>query len=187
MRTRTTWLILACLSGLASLPSCAVVKATQQPEKKNLAVLRPGVSRSHLIAELGAPVFSEERDGATTDIFAFKQGYSRGAKAGRALVHGAADVATMGLWEVVGVPAEILASGSEIKLEVRYDDHRNIESIKYIEGERVATAQPWYSVAKRPARDAVPAAAAASAPNPSRPSASQAALPAEKRAAARPY
>jgi hypothetical protein len=37
-----------------------------------------------------------------------------GAKAGRALVHGAADVATFGLWDVVGTPTGAIFSGDEI-------------------------------------------------------------------------
>ena len=64
-------------------PGCAAVKATQQPGKKDLAVLSNGMARTHVIAELGAPVWSDERDGDIVDVFAFKQGYSKGVKAGR--------------------------------------------------------------------------------------------------------
>jgi hypothetical protein len=114
---------------------CAAFKATQQPNKKKLSVLTPGTPRSHVIAELGAPVYTEEREGVTTDVFAFKQGYSKGVKAGRALVHGAADVVTGGLWEVVGIPAESLADGTDVKVEVVYDQRRAVQSIEVIEGQ----------------------------------------------------
>jgi hypothetical protein len=116
---------------------CAAIKATQQPSKKDLSVLTPGTPRTRLICELGAPLWTEERDGATVDIFAFKQGYTKAVKAGRALVHGAADVATGGLWEVVGVPAETLADGKNVKVEVTYDERRAVRAVEVIEGQEV--------------------------------------------------
>lgn len=120
---------------LLAASGCAVVKATQQPDKKDLSILNPGVPRTHLIAELGPPVWSEEREGTLTDVFAFKQGYSKPVKAGRAFAHGAADVFTFGLWEVVGVPVETLADGTEVQVEVRYDARRVVESVQVIRGQ----------------------------------------------------
>lgn len=133
----------ACVAALLlSAPGCAAIKATQQPGKKNLQVLSEGTPRSHVIAELGAPLWSEQRDGTTVDVFAFKQGYTKGVKAGRALVHGAADVVTGGLWEVVGIPAESLADGSDVKLEIRYDRKRNVEVVEVISGDEVVHPRP---------------------------------------------
>ena len=126
-----------CVLLLAVLaPGCAAIKATQQPGKKDLGVLSEGMPRTHVIAELGAPIWSDERDGDIVDVFAFKQGYSKGCKASRALVHGAADVATFGLWEVVGIPAESLADGTDVRLEVHYDPHQAVRSIEVIKGEQ---------------------------------------------------
>ncbi len=53
------------------------------------------------------------------------------------MVHGAADVATGGLWEVVGIPAETLADGSSVKVEVIYDDRRAVKSVECIEGQDI--------------------------------------------------
>ena len=117
-----------------SLTGCAVARAAQQPDKKNLNVLSPGVPRNHVIAELGPPVYTENGVGTTTDVFAFKQGYSKGVKASRAVAHGAADVLTWGLWEVAGTPIEMLANGTDVKVEVTYDAARNVESVNVIEG-----------------------------------------------------
>jgi outer membrane protein assembly factor BamE (lipoprotein component of BamABCDE complex) len=148
-------LILAC-SG------CAAIKATQQPEKKNLKVLSLGTPRSHVIAEIGAPIYTEDRDGVKVDVFAFKQGYTKLTKAGRALVHGAADVATGGLWEVVGIPAESLADGKDVKVEVTYDDRRAVRSIDVIQGQEQITPRPLFGRKPKPAAtiatqtDAVP-------------------------------
>jgi hypothetical protein len=122
---------------LFAFPGCAAIKATQQPDKRDMSRLNAGVPRTHLIAELGAPIWSQERDGEVTDVFVFRQGYTKGTKAGRALVHGAADVATCGLWEVVGIPVETLADGTEVQVEVRYDEKRLVKSVEVIEGKEV--------------------------------------------------
>ena len=116
---------------------CAAVKATQQPGKKDLGVLSAGTPRTHVIAELGAPTWSDERGDDIVDVFAFKQGYTKGIKAGRALIHGAADVATFGLWEVVGIPAEMLADGTDVRVEVHYDPRQAVRSVEVIKGEQV--------------------------------------------------
>lgn len=131
-------LLVLCCNG------CAAYQATQQPGKKNLGVLAPGTPRSHVIAELGAPVWSEERDGARVDLFSFKQGYTKPVKAGRALVHGAADVVTGGLWEVIGIPAESLADGKDVKVEVVYDDRRAVKDMEVIAGQEVITPRRWF-------------------------------------------
>jgi len=136
---------------LATLAAgCAAFQATQQPGKKDVSVLTPGMPRTHVIAELGAPLWSDERDGDIVDVFAFKQGYSKGVKAGRALVHGAADVATFGLWEVVGIPAEMIADGTDVRVEVHYDPRQAVRSVEVIKGEKIF-AQPkvaWWQKAK---------------------------------------
>lgn len=132
-----------------ALSGCAVIKATQQPEKKNLAVVTEGSSRSRVIAELGPPLFSDEHDGAITDVFSFQQGYTKGVKAGRALVHGAADFATFGLWEVVGIPAETIADGTPVKLEVTYDSNRVVQNVTVFQGDKAFQAKSWLPFARR--------------------------------------
>lgn len=81
-----------------------------------------GVPRSLLLAEFGLPIASEERDGSKYEIFKFVQGYSAGAKAGRAVFHGAADVLTLGVWEVIGTPTEGVFDGNDMVYQVRYND-----------------------------------------------------------------
>lgn len=112
--------------GLLSQTGCAVFMAARQPPKKDLSVLQEGTARSLVLAELGQPVATETRDGRRMDVFAFVQGYSKGAKAGRALFHGAADVFTLGLWEVVGTPTEAVFDGSKKSFEVTYDENDRV-------------------------------------------------------------
>jgi hypothetical protein len=118
--------------GLASLAGCSVYKASTQPEKKNTSVLSVGTYRGSVIAELGAPTWSGEKNGEKVDVFTFVQGYSKGAKVGRAFFHGAADVVTLGLWEVVATPIETVASGTQMKVEVTYDGEERVKSVQYL-------------------------------------------------------
>jgi hypothetical protein len=126
----------ASILGLALLTTnaCSVYKASNQPDKKNISVLSTGTPRSHVIAEFGAPVWSGDKNGEKVDMFAFKQGYSKGAKVGRAVFHGAADVVTLGLWEVVGTPVETIADGTDTKVEVSYDGEERVKVVNYLEG-----------------------------------------------------
>ena len=120
-----------CLLALSLLfiAGCSVVMAAKQPSRKDFSVLSKGVDRSRVVAELGAPLATEVKDGKRTDVFNVRQGYSTGAKTGRAIFHGVADVFTLGLWEVVGTPVETGASGTDVKVTVNYDSRDKVESI----------------------------------------------------------
>ena len=114
---------------LMFIAGCSVVMAARQPSRKDFSVLSKGVDRSRVVAELGSPLSTEMKDGKRTDVFNVRQGYSTGAKTGRAIFHGVADVFTLGLWEVVGTPVETVASGTDVKVAVCYDSCDKVESI----------------------------------------------------------
>ena len=135
---------------LAGTSGCAAFKASQQPDRKNLSVLKPGTPRTHVIAELGAPIWSERNgDGSTTDVFAFKQGYSKGAKTGRALFHGAADVVTGGLWEVAGIPIETVADGTDVRLVVTSEANGCLVKVDPVKGGDAINPQPLFARRKQ--------------------------------------
>ena len=110
-------------------PGCSVYMATKQPTKKNVELFATGTPRSEIIAEFGNPTTTEEQDGKIHDIFKFTQGYTDGAKTGRALFHGVADVFTLGLWEVLGTPIEASADGTEMAYEVIYNEDKRVEQV----------------------------------------------------------
>jgi hypothetical protein len=120
-------LMLLCFMLLSS--GCAVFMAAKQPDKKNVELFKIGTPRSMLLAEFGMPTVSEIKDGKKHEIYKFVQGYSAGAKAGRALFHGAADVMTLGLWEIVGTPAEAVFNGDEMAYEVSYDEASRVDEV----------------------------------------------------------
>ena len=137
MITRTKIMCVVALCALLIIPNfgCSVFMATKQPSAKNVDMFKVGTPRDMIVAEFGSPATSEVRDGKKSEIFKFVQGYSSGAKAGRAFFHGAADVLTLGLWEVVGTPTELVFSGDEMAYEVTYDDKDRIDQVTVLKKE----------------------------------------------------
>ena len=127
-----TCIILLLIALVSTMSACSVFMAAKQPEKKDLSLLKEGVSRAVLVSEFGAPVVSEYKDGKRYEIFKFVQGYSTGAKAGRAFLHGAASIATLGLWELFGTPTEITFNGDEMAFQVSYDENDIVDEIAMI-------------------------------------------------------
>lgn len=118
----------ACIA--ASSTGCAVVMAAKQPDYKNVELFKVGTPRGALLGEFGHPTATDTRpSGAKCDVFSFTQGYSGGAKAGRAFAHGVADVLTLGLWEIIGTPTEAVFSGSTVGYEVCYDKEDRVQTV----------------------------------------------------------
>lgn len=123
---------LAVITGflLLATSGCSVVMATTQPPKKDLSVLDAGTARPYVLAELGQPIWSGEKDGTKLDLFAFEQGSNKAWKISRAVFHATADLLTYGAWEVVGTPFEILISPSKMRVEVAYDQNDRVKSVR---------------------------------------------------------
>jgi len=118
-----------------STTGCAVKQAMDQPDKKDVSVLAEGTPRYRVIGELGKPVDSKIlENGNKVDVYSFTQGYSKGAKAARAFGHGVMDIATLGVWEVIGSPTEAIASGNKVIVRVHYDKNDLIERVVTLKG-----------------------------------------------------
>lgn len=127
------WLVTAALA--CSTAGCSAYMAANQPGQKDIAVLNPGQPRAKLIAEFGQPIHTETKDGVRKDIFQWTQGYHSGVRAGRAVGHAVASVATLGLWEVVGTPVEGYMNGSQLSAEVHYDRNDIVAKVVPLKGE----------------------------------------------------
>ena len=126
---------LCAVATLAMLTTgCSVYMAATQPGKKDLGVLSAGTPRNVVMAELGAPVDTKKDGPRTVDIYKFTQGYHGAWKGARAVGHGAADVLTLGLWEVVGTPIEGVANGTEMTVEVAYNQNDQVVATNAIQG-----------------------------------------------------
>lgn len=119
---------------LFMLAACSIIKATEQPEKRDLSVLKPGMSRMAVVSELGLPVQQEMKNGCRTELYTFRQGYSKGAKFGRAMFHGAADVFTWGLWEIAAGPIENYFNGEDTAVLVTYNGSDRVKTVEYLKG-----------------------------------------------------
>ena len=51
------------------------------------------------------------------------------------MFHGVADVFTLGLWEVVGTPVEMIANGDQVTVKVFYDENSYVTNVE-IHGEK---------------------------------------------------
>src|SRR3954451_3470657 len=119
--------LIAILFLLASTQGCSVVMAAKQPGKKDLSVLDKGTPRAMVLAELGQPTATEVREGVKVDVFSFVQGYDKVNKGIRTAGHAVGDVLTLGLWEVVGTPTEMVSDGDKLAYEVTYDHKDAVE------------------------------------------------------------
>ena len=111
---------------------CSVYMAASQPTKKDLAILNAGTDRGYVIAELGAQVVSELTNDGRKEIYTFVQGYNKVSKVSRAAFHGVADVASIGLWEVIGTSVETAYSGEKISVRIIFDNEGKIKESKVL-------------------------------------------------------
>lgn len=128
IRWSRTPAVLFVLAALAAA-GCSPVLASRQPSRRDVDLLTPGVPRNLLLAELGQPVATETKDGRRVEVFSFVQGYRKGVKVARTIGHGAADVMTLGLWEIVGTPTEATLNGHRVAYEVTYDASDRIDHV----------------------------------------------------------
>lgn len=127
MKNLLIWFVVISFTVISA--GCSVFMAAKQPDLKNEELFTVGTPRSALLAEFGNPITSDIKDGEKCEMFKFMQGYSTGAKTGRAIGHGVADVLTLGLWEIIGTPTESAFSGDEKCYEVVYDENDRIKQV----------------------------------------------------------
>ena len=125
---------LIAVAALMILTSCAVYKAADQPEAKDVSVLKLYNTRVQIIGALGNPTNSNINErGLMVDTFSFVNGYSAASRSARAVGHGVADVATLGLWEVVGTPIEGGFNGSKVSGQVVYNKAEQAIKLEFFE------------------------------------------------------
>lgn len=109
--------------------ACSIGRAINQPDEKDFNFLSAGTPRSNVIAEFGKPYHSEKKAGRKVEIYKFVQGYSSGVKTGRAVLHGVADVATLGIWEIFAKPIELANSGYDMAFEITFNKNDKVVKV----------------------------------------------------------
>lgn len=116
---------LALLSGLL-LSACLVGMALNGQKDPDLRVVKQNVHRTDVEMQLGAPVKVDTApNGSVTAVYEYEVG--KEPSTGRAVAHGVMDVLTLGIWEVVGTPVEVL-KGDTLHVIVTYDNNGRVVS-----------------------------------------------------------
>ena len=109
---------LAALSALF-LSACSVGMALNGKKDPDTSFIRKDIHRSDVEMQLGLPIkMHTAPNGQTTAVYEYEVG--KEPSAGRAVAHGVMDVLTLGIWEVVGTPVEVL-KGDTVQLTITYD------------------------------------------------------------------
>ncbi len=152
---------------------CSLVMETKRPEATDVSTVQKGTPRYQVTAVFGKPLQSYQVGGKDIDIFqADPNGRHVGTKIAVNTFNTAADVLTIGLWEVVATPAEMLTKHKLTTYVVTYDANQKVESIEAVAGpptkpaESLAASSPSPSPTGEEPSDAATATPAAS-PSPS--------------------
>jgi len=116
-------LFVSIAAATSNLLGCSVGMALDGADNPDMAVLRPGTSRSVVEREFGRPkswVPDQRRA-----LYEYTTGES--GSAGRAIAHGVGDVLTLGLWEVVGTPVEATQGHDHWHVNVYYTPDSIVE------------------------------------------------------------
>ena len=61
-------------------------------------------------------------------------------------------MATLGLWEVVGLPAEIMIDGTDVQVEVHYDRQQTVDHIVVLKEDKAINPPRLFRRKHRPGR-----------------------------------
>lgn len=120
--------ILAVTLITGTLAGCSVGMALSGSETPDLSVVKIGAIRDDVEVQLGHPYKVKDlADGGQEAAYKFDVGNDPDGL--RAIGHGALDVASLGLWEVIGTPIEA-SIGSQREVTVTYDEYRMVTKIE---------------------------------------------------------
>lgn len=117
------------------LSGCAVGMAASGKKNVNTSILTAGAPRSIVILELGPPETSTVDDeGNYVESYLIVKGNEPSSE--RAFLHSELDSATLGLWEIIGTPIELLSGGESLtRATIYYNADKRIRDIQFVEVE----------------------------------------------------
>ena len=128
MKNLTSILILTLFA--LCLQNCSVGMALSGNKQRDISTFHVGADKSFVHAKTGLPDSSfQDEEGRWIDTYLIVSGDE--PSAGRAIGHGAMDVLTLGLWEVIGTPIEAVAGSEEYQsFIIHYDKDNKIERVE---------------------------------------------------------
>lgn len=118
------------LVSVGTLTSCSVIMAAKK-EGTSIDKVQACRSRGQFLS-YGAVIVSSERmpSGELVETYQFQK--EKGSAA-RALMHGALDIGTLGLWEAIGTPIEACVDEkSYFSIRVYYDENELSKKIELV-------------------------------------------------------
>lgn len=120
-------LICVMLAVVSMLYGCSVFMAMSGEREPDLGVIRLGAHRTEVELQLGSPISVVTMDdGTRLDTYEYQIGNE--PSGARAVGHGAMDVLTLGLWEIVGTPVEAFV-GEKCRMTICYDENDRVAAI----------------------------------------------------------
>ena len=111
-----------------SICGCSVGMALSGATPSNISKLYLGTARNEILETLGDPQLSQTINGKKVDMYLISKGNEINKK--RAVGHALIDVASLGLWEIVGTPYEAKAAETNSKRYfITYNQDNAIEDI----------------------------------------------------------
>lgn len=113
---------------VSELSGCSVYMAAAGKREPNLSAFAVGSTRGQVEQQLGTPASSNTfANGDREDLYEYL--LDNEPSPGRAVAHGAADVLTLGLWEVIGTPIEAGSQGTKKQIRIIYDAQNKVKAI----------------------------------------------------------
>ncbi len=126
MNVRKIFLALSLIAVTLAQTGCSVGMALSGKKDPDLSVLKVGANRSEVELQLGAPIkVAGGENNSTVAVYEYEIGNQ--PSAGRAVAHGAMDVLTLGLWEVIGTPVEA-SNGDKFNISITFDKDDKVAS-----------------------------------------------------------
>ncbi len=115
---------------MCQVSGCSVMMAMSGEQEPDLGAVRVGATRGEVELQLGkADSITTLDDGRRLDKYKYQLGNE--PSAARAIGHGAMDVLTLGLWELIGTPIEGF-QGENCEITVCYDENDVVVAINRV-------------------------------------------------------
>ena len=116
-----------------ALQACSVGMAASGNKQQDTSIIFPGSNRAVIISKLGPPETSRKlEDGKIEDSYLIKEGNE--ASSGRAWAHAGLDLLSLGLWEAVATPYELVQTEERSRFLITYDAAGNVVDIQKLGG-----------------------------------------------------
>ena len=129
-------IVTGCLLSVALFSSgCSVLMAANRESYRgDVGVIKEGVPRTEVIAELGQPdSFYKPDTGGFDDRYILDpEAHSTWVKVGTVVVHLGADIFTGFLWELVGTPYELAVRDRKFVYHLTYNPDGKLSAIEKI-------------------------------------------------------